>query len=213
MTSNTSVIAAGVLSPVSSPVPQAKHNSYANLTGDTRRAKDLAADFHELMAKWTALNCQGDNVIAMIANIKIEQVFSRIDSDSQATVMPLELMPLCDRLSGIVESMSKVEAKMCLKAKTASGLASYHQQYQRQASGSILFSNMSLQDVAETLKTIHGDFEQEVSFKRELCRQVAHAESRDMMMFYSSSWMHQPYIRPVCYDMLEALLVETGHVK
>ncbi|CAG5119134.1 unnamed protein product [Candidula unifasciata] len=215
MSSNSGVVAAGLLSPVSSPVPQAKQNSYANLTGDTRRAKDLAADFHDLMAKWTALNSQGAQIIAMIANIKIGQVFNMEEGNGQTgtITLPPELGPLCDCLSDIVEKMSKLEAKMHLKVKTATGLSSYQQQYKAHASSSILFSTMTLQDVAETLKTIHEDFEQELQFKREICRQVAHADSRDMMMFYSSSWMHQPYIRSVCCDLLEALLVETGHVR
>ncbi|XP_059155032.1 cyclin-dependent kinase 2-interacting protein-like [Physella acuta] len=202
------------LSSVASPVPQVKHHAAGNLTGELRKVKDLAADYHNLTMKWNNLNSQGMDIITKIANIKIDKVFNvEKDPDSEThTDLPLELNPLCDALSDIVDAMSRVESKLEHKAKIAEGLLSL-QKYQRSASSSpVLFSTMTLEDVVNTVKEIHQYFGQELKLKRELCRQLAHAGSRDVMMFYSTCWLHQPYLQAGWEDQLQALLSETGHV-
>ena len=73
--------------------------------------------------------------------------------------------------------------------------------------------NLVFCSAAESLSSISDCYRQELTLKRCLCREVAHADSREMMMFYSVSWMHQPYIHDLSTDLLQALLKETGHVK
>uniref|UniRef100_A0A0B6ZD55 Uncharacterized protein n=1 Tax=Arion vulgaris TaxID=1028688 RepID=A0A0B6ZD55_9EUPU len=105
MSSDTSGIDNSFLSPVSSPAPQAKQHTSTNLTGDPRKVKDLAADFHNLMRKWKALNSEGMDIISKIANIKIERVFNLTEQESGTVRLPQELNPLCDLLCDTVDRM------------------------------------------------------------------------------------------------------------
>ncbi|XP_005093101.2 cyclin-dependent kinase 2-interacting protein [Aplysia californica] len=207
-----------LISPFSSPVAQVKHHGAGNLTGDLRKVKDTAADFHNLTMKWNALNSQGMDIVTRIANIKIEKVFNVQDlsEDSQQTQqLPPELNPLCDLLSGVVDAMEKIEVKLRSKVEMMEGLIAL-KQFQKLKSESespVLFVTMTLQDVACTVRSVYEMYSKELHFKRQLCGQIAHAGTRDTMMFYSVSWMHQPYIDCVAQDFLRALLKETGHVK
>ena len=55
-------------------VAQIKQHAAGNLTGELRKVKDIAADFHNLAMKWKALNSQGMDLVTQISNIKIEKV-------------------------------------------------------------------------------------------------------------------------------------------
>ena len=61
----------------------------------------------------------------------------------------------------------------------------------------------------DTLDALHAMYAKELSLKKEVSRTVAHAETRESLMFHSASWMHQPYIDGKM--MAKALLLETGH--
>ncbi|CAL1526170.1 unnamed protein product [Lymnaea stagnalis] len=215
MTSQEEQNGSGVLALVASPIPQVRQHAAGNLTGELRKVKDLAADFHNLLSKWNTLNVQGMDVITKIANIKIEQVFNKemLTTDPTGTKLPMELNPLCNMLLDILDAMSKIILKLEFKAKTAQSLVSL-QQFQKSGAGNpVLFLTMTLPDVANTLLEIHKSFSKEFNFKTELVKQVAHADNRDTMMFYSACWLHQPYVEAQCQDLLQALLKETGHIQ
>ena len=55
-------------------VAQIKHHAAGNLTGELRKVKDIAADFHNQTLKWASLNTQGMDIVTQIGNIKIEKV-------------------------------------------------------------------------------------------------------------------------------------------
>ncbi|GFR64892.1 cyclin-dependent kinase 2-interacting protein-like [Elysia marginata] len=93
------------LSPVSVHSP--RHNA-GNLTGYPRKVKDLAADFHNCIMKWEALNTKGMDIVTKIANVKIEKVYDAqqdVESGQNIAALPQELNPLCDKLAEIIEAM------------------------------------------------------------------------------------------------------------
>ncbi|GFR88286.1 cyclin-dependent kinase 2-interacting protein [Elysia marginata] len=106
-----------------------------------------------------------------------------------------------------------LESKLANKAESAKGLAGLEQSHPAGDSSSILFATMTLTDVAATTKEIHSDFHKELQLKRILLGKVAHAASRAESEALAACWLHQPYVRPQCHDLLQALLRETGHVK
>lgn len=61
----------------------------------------------------------------------------------------------------------------------------------------------------DTFSAIHTMYKKEHSLKQKLVQFVAHAETRNTLMFYLSAWSHEPYLN--CNDLLESLLFETGH--
>ena len=61
----------------------------------------------------------------------------------------------------------------------------------------------------DTLDALHAVYAKELNLKKEVCRNVAHAETHQSLMFHSASWVHEPYIDSKM--MVEALLLETGH--
>ncbi|KAK3792274.1 hypothetical protein RRG08_007353 [Elysia crispata] len=201
-----------VLSPVSVQTP--RHNA-GNLTGHPRKVKDLAADFHNCIMKWEILNSKGMEIVTKIANIKIEKVYAQEGEDEEKlSNLPQELNPLCESLAEIIESMAVLESKLSYKAKNAEALVALEQFHpDGNNSPPLLFLTMTLKDVSRVTKEIHSDFCKELQLKRTLLCKVAHAASREESEALAACWLHQPYIRPQCYDLVQALLKETGHVK
>ncbi|KAK0040656.1 cyclin-dependent kinase 2-interacting protein [Biomphalaria pfeifferi] len=203
-----------ILSCVDSPVTQIRKHSAGNLTGDLRKVKDLAADIHNLILKWASLNSRGVDIITRIANMKIEKVFNVQEvSGGPQPAIPLELNPLCDLLLDLVGDMKKIVEKLESKTKLAESLVSLKVYNTSTTVSDVLFQTMSLEDIAKTVREICTDYQQEVSFKAELCKHVGHAANRDAIMFYTSCWAHQPYVSTRTCDSLQALLIETGHVQ
>ena len=55
-------------------------------------------------------------------------------------------------------------------------------------------------------------FTDELPAKEVIVQNVAHGNSRDMIMFYTATWLHEPYIDwPRVTLLLESMLTETGH--
>jgi len=206
------------VSPFPSPVAQIKQHAAGNLTGELRKVKDIAVDFHNLAMKWKALNSQGMDLVTQISNIKIEKVFnpnlSMEGENYQGVTLPPELNPLCDQLCAVVDSMEKIDEKLKGKASQVEGLISLKKfQKKNDNESSLLFITMTLEDAAESFKTISEAYSKELLLKKSLCKEVAHAEGRDAIMFYSVCWMHQPYLDSHSRDILHALLKETCHIK
>lgn len=201
-----------VLSPV---IVQSPRHNVGNLTGYPRKVKDLAADFHNCVMKWEVLNTKGMDLVTKIANIKIEKVWNlqNVEEGIKVSTLPQELNPLCDDLAEIIEAMAVLESKLSNKTENAAALAELEQSHPGGDTSQILFATMTLKDVAATTKEIHSDFPKELQLKRVLLGKVAHASSREESEALAACWLHQPYIRPQCHDLLQALLKETGHIK
>ena len=56
-------------------------------------------------------------------------------------------------------------------------------------------------------------YKEELRLKELIYQNICHAKDRNSMMFYTSSWLHQPYIGDSSEVIMESLLLETGHKK
>ena len=63
----------------------------------------------------------------------------------------------------------------------------------------------------DTSRELQEMYAKEVKLKQTIVENVAYTNDRDLLMFYTASWVHQPYIEHKSKILLEALLVETGH--
>ena len=55
-------------------------------------------------------------------------------------------------------------------------------------------------------------YQKEWKLKHSIYENICHAISRDSVMFYTSAWVHQPYIQERAELLLQSMLNETGHV-
>ncbi len=63
----------------------------------------------------------------------------------------------------------------------------------------------------ETSRDLHEMYAKELKLKQAVLENVAHASDRDVLMFYTASWTHEPYIERTSAKLLETMLVESGH--
>lgn len=65
---------------------------------------------------------------------------------------------------------------------------------------------------ASAAEEISAMYLRECELKQVIYENVCHAVSRDSVMFYTSAWVHQPYIEERAELLLQSMLTETGHV-
>ncbi|XP_071080068.1 cyclin-dependent kinase 2-interacting protein-like [Haliotis cracherodii] len=196
-------------SPVKSPVPQYDGRHQGNLTGMLRKVKDTAADVHNQIFKWKKLNTEGSNIISEIANTKIEKVFNVAGEETDGNLLPASLEPLCDKLTSVYNNMEKIVGKLQQLRAALCGV----QALSRHKGGEedILFHTWNIQDFVNTMDQLIEMYLSELKLKKSIAENVAHAESRQIMMFYSAAWIHQPYVEDSAQMLMESLITETGH--
>ncbi|XP_071153570.1 cyclin-dependent kinase 2-interacting protein-like [Mytilus edulis] len=167
-----------------------EHNKSGNLTGSERQIKDGVADVYNLIQKWKNANSDGMHIIDTIANIKLQHVYKENkDETLQNGSIPEELEAQCTSLLSIIQKMEKIVKK--LEVTSAIFLLFY-----------ILVS---------TVRVLTEMYRKEYKLKLLVYKNICHAKDRNTMMFYTSSWLHQPYITDKSHVLLESLLLETGH--
>ncbi|GAB1609569.1 cyclin-dependent kinase 2-interacting protein-like [Argonauta hians] len=214
-----------LFSPVSSPV--VLKPSQGNLTGSERVAKDSAADIYNATLKWDDLNLSGAAIMRDIANLKLRSLFepsttasmnvssfplSSSVSSSISTTIPQEIEPLCEKLLKIVEAMEKVVDKLESLCNVYRGLFNLEDhRYQRgETTETVPFQSWSYKDFEMTVKKIVESYQTELELKKTVIAEVAHVPDRNLLMFCTASWLHQPYITGETQLLLEALVTETG---
>ena len=60
-------------------------------------------------------------------------------------------------------------------------------------------------------RVILSMYTKEMETKKAITENICHVKDRNTMMFYTSAWIHQPFIEDSCTLIIEAMLLETGH--
>ncbi|XP_067941496.1 uncharacterized protein [Watersipora subatra] len=92
-------------SPIFDLAPDSPLRVQGNLTGIPRKLKDLSADWHNARLKWKQESQSGYLVCNQIGNIKM-------DSFIESVSLPETLLPLCDQLCAIINSLERLMEKM-----------------------------------------------------------------------------------------------------
>ncbi|XP_061174758.1 cyclin-dependent kinase 2-interacting protein-like [Saccostrea echinata] len=188
-----------------------KSNKTANLTGNERQIKDGCADIHNAIQKWTKTNRDGTETITEIANIRISHI---LQSEEENTEKPdnshdiLKLESLCENMQSCVQKLKKVVLKIDTVAAKFQGVQTLSQ-YKNDSE--VLFQTWSTKDFASAAKELSTMYQKELEVKQSIYENVCHAVSRDSVMFYTSAWVHQPYIEERADILLQSMLTETGH--
>ncbi|XP_067681624.1 cyclin-dependent kinase 2-interacting protein-like [Haliotis asinina] len=198
----------GTFSPVKSPVPQYDGRHQGNLTGILRKVKDTAADVHNQLLKWKKLNTEGSNIISEIANTKIEKVFNA-EGEECENQLPATLESHCDRLTSVYHSMEKIVEKLQQMRAALCSVQTLSQH--KGGEDDILFHTWNVHDFVVTMDQLIEMYLSELKLKKSIAENVAHAENRQTMMFYSAAWIHEPYVEDSAQMLVESLITETGH--
>nr|XP_011446802.2 cyclin-dependent kinase 2-interacting protein [Crassostrea gigas] len=187
-------------------------NKTANLTGNERQVKDGCADIYNAVQKWSKINREGTDVITEMANIRISFLLQSNEDyaerpDNSSDLQKLE--SLCEDLHSCVQKLKKLVLKMKAVANKFSGVQNLSQ-YKNDCD--VMFQTWLTKDFASAAEEISVMYLKECELKQVIYENVCHAVSRDSVMFYTSAWVHQPYIEERAELLLQSMLTETGHV-
>ena len=204
------------------------------LTGIRRQIKDSVADIYNNVQKWNKLNAEGFEQLTKICDSKLElfvPLNSSIPGDSRFAYQHRysdKLQALCHQLVQTIEKIKVVANELlgiAAKFNKLTELASFNSSLGNEKDD-VPFNGWPISQFASYAKEISEMFNKELSVKCCIVENVAHVdlgresndvaslseECRDVLMTYSSCWLHQPYINEKSLDILiEGLLFETGH--
>lgn len=187
-------------------------NKTANLTGNERQVKDGCADIYNAVQKWSKINREGTDVITEMANIRISFLLQSNEDyaerpDNSSDLQKLE--SLCEDLHSCVQKLKKLVLKMKAVANKFNGVQNLSQ-YKNDCD--VMFQTWLTKDFASAAEEISVMYLKECELKQVIYENVCHAVSRDSVMFYTSAWVHQPYVEERAELLLQSMLTETGHV-
>ncbi|CAH1790695.1 unnamed protein product [Owenia fusiformis] len=188
-----------------------------NLTGNPRIIKDGAANWHNLIDKWNKLNDQGLAIVNDIANRRLAVIYEAKEGadGGQLSVPPpdgAELQELCLKLETVVNSMKGVVKKMSGLTQQFIGVSELEEYTSRQSGIPVepLFQTLTSVQFSEKSTELLGYYSKEIELKDTIAQYIAHAKQKGLIMLYTSSWLHQPYIPDSASLLMESMLVDTG---
>ncbi|XP_031173889.2 cyclin-dependent kinase 2-interacting protein [Sander lucioperca] len=200
------------------------------VTGSSRKIKDNAADWHNLMLRWEKLNEDGFTAAGNITAITLtrSQSDQRLLLDdppslpddppappsslSQQSGGAAELQEECCKLQDVVHKMVAVVTKMERLMTSQRGVQDLEEfQFGPEGRTVPLFHSWSTKHFNEACGLLLASFQQELRLKQMILQEVGHTVTSDLCMVYLSCWLQQPFLPPQTRLTLEALLLETGH--
>lgn len=193
------------------------------VTGSSRKIKDNAADWHNLMVRWEKLSEDGFTAAGNIVDIRltrsrsdqlllVDESSSSSSAASQQTGGAAELQDECCKLQDVVDKMVVVVTKMERLMTSQRGVQDLEEfQFGPEGRNFPLFHTWNTRNFKETSRVLLDCFSQELKLKQTILQELAHTVTSDLCMVYLSCWLHQPFIPPQTRLTLEALLLETGH--
>ncbi|XP_070576716.1 cyclin-dependent kinase 2-interacting protein-like isoform X2 [Ptychodera flava] len=134
------------------------------------------------------------------------------DSDDQGNTMPVELGEYCEQLETVFNSLAKLLKKMETICKDFKGVCDLEWHQNDEAwSEEPIFQTWPTKQFHDSSCEIFTMYKTELDVKKTILQEIAHTNDRDLMMFYVSTLLHQPYIEDKCKTLLESMLLETGH--
>ncbi|XP_032364523.1 cyclin-dependent kinase 2-interacting protein isoform X2 [Etheostoma spectabile] len=191
------------------------------MEGSSRKIKDNAADWHNLLLRWEKLNEDGFTAAGNITAITL----TRSQSDqllddppsppaamSEQPGAAAELQEECCKLQDVVQKMVTVVTKMERLMTSQRGVQDLEEfQFGPEGRKVPLFHSWSTKHFNEACGFLLASFQQELRLKQLILQEVGHTATSDLCMVYLSCWLQQPFLPPQTRLTLEALLLETGH--
>ena len=204
------------------------------LTGIPRQIKDSVADLYNNVQQWIKLNAIGFEQLTKLSDIKLALIgpsseFCKVYEGKESMYRYSDdLDKICHDLVFTFKKMEIIASELTaivLKFQKLSELAVFNSNLGND-SNEIPFLTWPIQRFIVYAKDIAEMFNKELSVKKCIVESAAHVDhkqlsedvetvrekSRDILMTYSSCWLHEPYINEGIKDtLIEELLYETGH--
>ncbi|XP_051878342.1 cyclin-dependent kinase 2-interacting protein isoform X2 [Pristis pectinata] len=199
-----------------------------DLNNSSRKIKDNAADWHNLILKWETYNDAGFSIANKIVNIKLNHKSNQTrqepsdgdDDDDDFTAhrgkatleYNKELEQHCTELLNFLNKMIKLVLKMeklCATMKGINDLDTYH--YGETGRQIPLFHTWPTKYFYTISVELLEMYKKELQLKSLIVQEIAHTSSCNLMMVQLSSWLYQPYIEEKATLLVESMLLETGH--
>ncbi|KAM7402823.1 hypothetical protein PAMA_003648 [Pampus argenteus] len=193
------------------------------VSGSTRKIKDNAADWHNLLLRWERLSEESFPIAGNIVNLRlnssqsrqqqqVDEPLSPLSAPSQPTGGAAELQDECCKLQDILNNMVVVVMRMERLMVSQRGVLDLEEfQFGPEGRKVPLFHSWTTKQFENSFRVLLDSFRQELQLKQTILQELAHTVTSDLSMVYLSCWLHQPFIPPQTRMMLEALLLETGH--
>ncbi|XP_029982302.1 cyclin-dependent kinase 2-interacting protein isoform X2 [Sphaeramia orbicularis] len=191
------------------------------LTGSSRKIKDNAADWHNLLLRWERLNDHGFDVAQNIVNLRLRRSESQhLQLQADEALPPLEpagisvatLQQDCDKLQEVYDKMVALVTKMERLVVSQHGISELEQfQFGVEGRKTPLFHSWNAKHFEDVSVFLLDSFQSELRLKGALLQDLAHTVTSDLHVVHLSCWLLQPFVPPQVRLMLEALLLETGH--
>nr|AGM32394.1 cyclin-dependent kinase 2-interacting protein-like protein [Coptotermes formosanus] len=179
-----------------------------NLTGNARRVRDLAADLFSLIQRWNTQHLLGVQLLNSIMSMKLP-VLTEDGAEDCSQIYPEGLQEQCEKLDEVVQAMNKVLEE----------LQAVHQQMysvgkleKLQNTNKLpLFLTWSSERYGQVSEEVYKAYKLELAAKNRVKNNIAHCCTKEALMYYTATWVHQPYIDSHVDLLVESLLQETGH--
>ncbi|KAK2175412.1 hypothetical protein NP493_734g02023 [Ridgeia piscesae] len=191
-----------------------------NLTGTPRKVKDCCADWHSSINKWKMLNTRGFQSVQNIGNSRLQTILkSEAEDGGSKNIYPAvdsdtsdQLECWCKQLQEIYTSLERIVEKMQKLTEAFRGVVELERHRNEGLEEEPLFISWTTDIFYKTSDQLLQMYKEELPVKELIVQNIAHGSSRDMIMFYTATWKHEPYIDwPTATLMLESMLTETGH--
>jgi len=200
------------------------------LTGISRQVKDSVADINNLILKWQAVNSTGLQQLTNLRAIKLALLSSGTQSVQKNFVVVVssyssnlehaaaELFDTMEQLNDVVSRLNSVARKFKTLVELDNSISG--------KSDTLIFTQPVswFEDNASQLTAMYA---KELEVKQNIAENAAHVEHfisqkvstdevyrkcQDVLMFYSSCWLHQPFVNESRASlMLAEMLRATGH--
>ncbi|XP_078734967.1 cyclin-dependent kinase 2-interacting protein [Lampetra fluviatilis] len=183
-----------------------------------RKVRDVAADWHNAVAKWDRLVVESGLALASrVANSRLASPkegnsapTAEASAAESARYQELErdcnqLVEVWEKLRGLLQTMEKLTS-------TLQAVCDLEWYQNKQAwRPTPLFRSWPTTTFHEVSAQLQAQYSEELRLRRVLVAEMAHAPSPSLSMVYLSAWLHQPYVTDAAKLALEAMLTETGH--
>ncbi|XP_067941495.1 cyclin-dependent kinase 2-interacting protein-like isoform X1 [Watersipora subatra] len=190
-------------SPIFDLAPDSPLRVQGNLTGIPRKLKDLSADWHNARLKWKQESQSGYLVCNQIGNIKM-------DSFIESVSLPETLLPLCDQLCAIINSLERLMEKMTRWKEAVMSLKELLMAQGK--STQIIFQTWTIERFVQASQRLLQLYQKEMILKKNILENICHSKNKAELMFILACWAHEPYLEKTGMLSIDAMVTETGHV-
>ncbi|KDR21356.1 cyclin-dependent kinase 2-interacting protein-like [Zootermopsis nevadensis] len=179
-----------------------------NLTGNARRVRDAAADFHNLIQEWNVQHLLGVQILNTVMAMKLP-VLIEVAAEGSSQIYPEGLEAQCEQLDEVIQVMNKIVGQLQTVAQQMHSVEKLEKL--QNTNKTPMFLTWSSDRYGKVSDEIYEAYRLELIAKNRVKNNIAHCCTKEALMYHTATWVHQPYIDSNVDLLLESILHETGH--